>query len=96
MWHSAHPDYFFHPVQPTDTFHGCIYFSESYVRDIMTTLTGITTTFGIFIIYILGNLADWRTVALYCATVPIISFIALMFVRLKAVFFRNCLEINLI
>lgn len=31
-------------------------------------------------VYILGNLADWRTIALYCAIVPIVSFVALFFV----------------
>lgn len=46
----------------------------------MTIFTSITTACGVFFVYVLGNFADWRTIALYCAVAPIAAFIALLFV----------------
>lgn len=41
---------------------------------------GISATSGIFLVFLLGTLLPWRTVALICAAVPTFTLFAVYFV----------------
>lgn len=61
---------------------------------------GISATSGIFLVFLLGTLIAWRTVALICAFVPISTLVAIYFVSIQfiEIIFRNaqqtCLTFN--
>lgn len=43
---------------------------------------GISATSGIFLIFLLGFLLPWRSVALICTAIPTFTFIAVYFVSM--------------
>lgn len=45
--------------------------------------SGISSMLGLFIVYFLGSVLEWRNVALICLVVPIISMFAICFVSLS-------------
>lgn len=55
--------------------------SEASVRGILASTAGVSSTLGLLIVLFVGNLTDWRSVAFICLTVPIITTIAVFFVR---------------
>lgn len=44
---------------------------------------GISATSGIFLVFLLGFLLPWRTVALICAAVPTFTLVAVYFVNVS-------------
>lgn len=57
--------------------------SQKSIRGVLIALSGIAATLGLFIVFLLGSLIEWRNVALYCLNVPIITMIAVCFVSLS-------------
>lgn len=43
-------------------------------------LAGISATLGLFMVFTLGNLMEWRNVALICFTIPVGTMVAVYFV----------------
>lgn len=60
-----------------------IYFSEPKFRGIMIAYTHVGWTLGLLLVSVLNTLMPWRTVALVCMFVPILTTLALCFVRLR-------------
>lgn len=54
--------------------------SQKSIRGILIALSGIAATLGLFIVFLLGSLTEWRNVALYCLSVPIITMVAVCFI----------------
>lgn len=54
--------------------------SEPSIRGILMAFSGISATTGIFAVFLLGSLLSWRTVALFCALIPLMTLIAVFFV----------------
>uniref|UniRef100_A0A0K8TQS7 Putative sugar transporter n=1 Tax=Tabanus bromius TaxID=304241 RepID=A0A0K8TQS7_TABBR len=50
------------------------------VRGILISCAGFAATIGFFIVYLLGSITDWRTAALGCLSLPIITAIAICFI----------------
>lgn len=48
-------------------------------------MSGIAATLGLFLVFLLGSLTEWRNVTLYCLAVPILTMIAVCFVSLPAI-----------
>lgn len=44
--------------------------------------SGIASTLGMFVVYVLGSVTEWRNVAFYCFFVPVITMIAVCFVSI--------------
>lgn len=63
---------------PIYTFIGEI--SEPSIRGILTATTTIAAALGIGLVYVLGSLMAWRSVALVCGLVPILSIVLTIFV----------------
>lgn len=57
--------------------------SEPSIRGVLMACTGISSTTGIFIVYLLGTLLSWRQTALICAVIPITTLTAIFFVKFK-------------
>lgn len=57
--------------------------SEPSTRGVLLGYTLICTTVGMLTIYIMNTMMAWRTVAMVCSAVPVISLIAVYFVSLK-------------
>lgn len=56
------------------------YSSQPSVRGILTSTTGVAVTLGYTMVYSLGWLFYWRTVALICFTVPVLTIFVILFV----------------
>lgn len=54
--------------------------SQPSIRGILTSCAGVAATLGFFIVYLLGSVLDWRTVALCCLSVPLTTIVAISFV----------------
>lgn len=54
--------------------------SEPSIRGMLTACSAISTNLGIFGTILLGSLMPWRTVAVTCLFLPIITIILLVFV----------------
>lgn len=52
----------------------------------MTGMTGILSAFGLSAMYVFANLTDWRTIALFCSAAPVITSLALFYVRFEVDF----------
>lgn len=59
---------------------------EPSVRGVMIAYSALSGTFGMFIVFTLNTLLPWRTVALVCMCVPILTIIALLFVCIAVIF----------
>lgn len=46
----------------------------------MTALSNISATLGLFIVYLLNTLMPWRSVGLVCLAVPVVTMIAVCFI----------------
>lgn len=55
-------------------------FSEPSIRGILTAFSGISATFGLFLVYLLNTLMPWRSVGLICLAVPVITMVAVCFI----------------
>lgn len=55
-------------------------YSEPSTRGILIAYSTISAPFGMLIIYLLNTLMPWRSVALLCLTLPVITAIAICFV----------------
>ncbi|XP_055302406.1 facilitated trehalose transporter Tret1-like [Sitodiplosis mosellana] len=53
---------------------------EPSTRDVLLTFTNISGTMGTFTIYFLNTLMPWRSVALFCLSVPMITAVAVCFI----------------
>lgn len=53
---------------------------EPSIRGILTCCAGVSVMLGITLIYFLGTVIFWRTAALICLSVPILTMIAICFV----------------
>lgn len=53
--------------------------------------TGISATSGIFLIFLLGTLLPWRSVAMICAAIPTFTVIAVYFVSIISMLKRQCI-----
>lgn len=58
----------------------CNTFSQKSIRGILIALSGIAATLGLFIVFLLGSLTEWRNVAFYCINIPILTMFAVCFV----------------
>lgn len=65
--------------------------SESSLRGVFMAMSGIAATLGFFIVYLLGSVTEWRNVALCGFVVPLITMIAVCFVR---VFPKDSVDID--
>lgn len=54
--------------------------SEPSYRGILIAYTNVSGTFGMLVVSVLNTMLPWRTVALVCLFVPILTVIALLFV----------------
>lgn len=54
--------------------------SEPSIRGMMTALSNISATLGLFIVYLLNTLMPWRSVGLVCLAVPVVTMIAVCFI----------------
>lgn len=52
---------------------------------IMNSYSTACETIGMLVIFILNTIIPWREIALYCLTVPVLSFVMLSFVSIKLV-----------
>lgn len=57
--------------------------SEVSIRGVLSSITTFTMTGGSLIVFILGNLTQWRNIALYCFVLQVAITIALYFVSGK-------------
>lgn len=55
--------------------------SEPSIRGFLSACAGISSSVGIFMVFLLGSLFSWRQVALICAIIPVTTMIAVFFVR---------------
>lgn len=53
---------------------------QKSIRGTLIALSGIAATLGLFIVFLLGSLTEWRNVALYCINIPILTMVAVCFV----------------
>lgn len=58
-------------------------FSEPSIRGVLNGIQGISTTTGMFLIYLLGSFFSWRQVSYVCAAVPIANILVAIFVSAK-------------
>lgn len=65
------------------------YFSESSIRGVLVSVGSFSTTIGPLIVFFLGTLIEWRTVALIFCAIQIITLIALLFVSVYRFALRN-------
>lgn len=71
----------FHSLYDFPLFFFCNNFqSEASTRGALSGYMFICLSFGMFIINVLNTCMPWRTAALFCSTVPVISAIAICFV----------------
>lgn len=56
------------------------FYSQPSIRGILISCAGVAVTLGLFIVYLLGSVTDWRTAALICLTVPLFTIVAICFV----------------
>lgn len=61
-------------------------FSEPSTRGILNAYSNVCETLGMLVIYILNTLMPWRTAALICLALPVLSMILLCFVSKMLVF----------
>lgn len=54
--------------------------SQPTIRGILTSCAGVMATLGYFLGYLLGTVFYWRTLALVCLSVPLITMIAIFFI----------------
>lgn len=54
--------------------------SEASVRGVLIAMAGISATLGLLLVFLLGNLTEWRNVALVCFTIPVGTMIAVYFI----------------
>lgn len=54
--------------------------SQPSIRGILTAMSSMAATLGLFIVYSLGNIMSWRDAASYCLFVPLLTMIAVCFV----------------
>lgn len=50
------------------------------IRGILISCAGVAVTFGLFVVYLLGSITDWRTAAGICLAVPLFTVVAICFV----------------
>lgn len=55
--------------------------SDPSIRGVLLALANIFVMAGIFTMYVLGSMTTWRQAALICLSLPIVTTVALMFVR---------------
>ncbi|CAD7092819.1 unnamed protein product [Hermetia illucens] len=53
---------------------------EPSIRGILISCAGVAVTLGFLVVYLLGSLMDWRTAALVCLCVPVMTMVAICFV----------------
>lgn len=68
--------------------------SEPSIRGILIACAGIAATLGFFVIFLMGTLMDWRSAALKCLIIPIMTMITVCFVSGKFGFDLDGLVIN--
>lgn len=54
--------------------------SEPSLRGILSAFSGISSTAGIFMVYLLGSFMSWRQVAYACAIIPMLNILVALFV----------------
>lgn len=54
--------------------------SQPKIRGILTSCAGVMATFGFFMGYLLGTVFYWRTFALICLSVPLLTMVAIFFI----------------
>lgn len=54
--------------------------SQPKIRGILVACSGVAVMLGVFLMYLLGTLMDWRNVALTCLFLPIIALTVICFV----------------
>lgn len=59
------------------------HFSEPKYRGVMIAYSAITGTLGMLFVFVLNILMPWRTAAMVCMFVPILTIVALCFVSTK-------------
>lgn len=59
-----------------------MYTSQPSIRGILVACSGVAVVLGFFLMYLLGAILTWRTVALISTALPIVTFIAISFVSI--------------
>lgn len=54
--------------------------AEPAIRGLLTSCASLSVTLGVFVTYFLGSVVYWRTAALICLTVPVVTAIGILFV----------------
>lgn len=54
--------------------------SQPQIRGVLTSCAGVMATLGFFIGYLLGTVFYWRTLALVCLSVPLLTVVAIFFI----------------
>lgn len=54
--------------------------SQPRIRGVLTSCAGVMVTFGFFMGYLLGTVFYWRTLALVCLSVPLLTIAAIFFI----------------
>lgn len=54
--------------------------AEPAIRGLLASCTNLSVTLGVFVIYYLGSVVDWRAAALICLGIPFATAIAILFV----------------
>lgn len=54
--------------------------AEPAIRGLLTSCASLSVTLGVFVTYFLGSVVYWRTAALICLSVPVVTAIAICFV----------------
>ena len=67
--------------------------SEASVRGVLLSFAPIASSFGIFIVSLLGSFVSWRQVSLTTSVLPAIIVIAICFVRMTLLFASSSVSI---
>lgn len=54
--------------------------AEPAIRGLLTSCASLSVTLGVFVTYFLGSVVYWRTAAIICLSVPVVTAIAILFV----------------
>lgn len=54
--------------------------SQPKIRGILTSCAGVMATLGYFLGFLLGTVFQWRTVAITCLSVPLLTMVAIFFI----------------